>query len=189
MQNESIQETQANLPSLLQPLSPESVQQYAEACIAQLGLNGWTFGWDRAVRRLGCCHYRDKRITLSRHFVARFLLDDPQLIRRTVLHELAHALAFSKVRETGPGRYWRYFCTYLGIGGEKSRCNCADFAPQSRSSRPFRYALCHCETGEVFYRYKSRPRLTPARLKHAYITGRKKETIGRLCIVQLPESE
>ena len=158
------------------------MQGYAEACLRVLGLGDWAFGWDRAVRRLGCCHYRTRTITLSRHFVARFCAEAPQLIRRTLLHEIAHALAYIHHKETGHGRRWQHYCSLLGIAGEKSRCKCADFAPESRKSPTYRYALCHRDTGEIFHRYQRRPRFTPEKLAATYIVGRKKETFGKLCI-------
>lgn len=150
------------------------------------GLTNWRFGWDRAVRRLGCCHYAKRRITLSRHFVARFLQEAPQLICHTLLHEIAHALAYIHCKETGHGRFWKQYCAQLGIPNEKARCKCPDFAPQHRPTPTYRYALCHAETGEVFRYYTRRPRLTPAKLAHTYIVGRKQETYGRLCILPLP---
>ena len=172
-------------PWLTAPCTPESVQDYAVACMQALLPEDWLFGWDRAVRRLGCCRYRTHSITLSRHFVARFCEEDPQLICRTVLHEIAHALAYIHHKETGHRRYWKHYCALLGIAGEKARCQCADFAPPARRTPVYRYALCHRDTGEVFYRYQRRPRLNARKLKQTYIIGRKAETMGHLCIVEL----
>lgn len=172
-------------PPLAAPSAPPAVQAYAFACIQAAGLAGWAFGWDRAIRRLGCCRYRVRTITLSRHFVARFCEESPQLICRTVLHEIAHALAYTHHQETGHGPHWRNYCTCLGIAGEKARCNCPDFAPQNRKAPTYRYALCHCETGEVFHRYQRRPRLSARKLKQTYIIGRKAETLGMLRVVAL----
>ena len=46
-------------------------------------------------------------------------------------------------------------------------------------------ALCHAETGEVFYRYQRRPRFTSRKLSQTYIVVRKDETLGMLTIVKL----
>ena len=172
-----------SLPTLPLSIDETNFRCYALECLAVVGLVDWVFDWDRAIRRLGCCHYGKRCITLSTHFFNHFRISDPELVRRTLLHEIAHALAFSTHREHGHGRVWKNYCAILGIPDEKSRCKCDDFSPAPTASRPYRYALCHVDTGEVFHRYKSRPRLSPTRLSQAYITGRKKETLGKLVVV------
>lgn len=152
------------------------VETQAHACLAAVGLADWSFGWDRAARRLGCCKFQRRLITLSQYFVAHFLKENPQQIRRTLLHEIAHALAYVYHKETGHGKFWKHYCTLLGIAGETARCRCADFAPSHR------YVLCHKITGEIFRRYQRAPRLTPKKLATSYIIGRKKETLGQLCV-------
>lgn len=171
------------LPEFSLPATPDSVAQYARACLAVLGLVGWAFGWDRTVRRLGGCHYKKKRLSLSVYFAEKFCTQQPELVRRTVLHELAHALAATHFGDMRHGAAWRQCCAALGIAGEKATCRCEDFSPHVR---PYRYALCHRQTGEVFRYYKTRPRLSAERLQHAYIPGRKAETLGFLCITPLP---
>lgn len=108
--------------------SPEEVEAYALACIAALELEGWSFAWDRAVRRLGCCRTPEKRVSLSRYFVAHYLERDVELIRRTLLHELAHALCWERVRRRGHGPAWRACCAALGIPGERATVRCESFA-------------------------------------------------------------
>lgn len=163
----------------------QEVEAFVRDCLLCLRLTAWDFGWDNAIRRLGCCHPKRKRITLSRHFVCHFQDKDQGLIRKTILHELAHALAWEHNRSHGHGATWRHFCTLLGIPGEKASTSCEDFQPNPRPEAPRRYALCHKETQEVFRYYARRPRIPAAKLAHAYITGRKKETLGMLCIVPL----
>jgi len=170
-------------PTLWQ--TPEDVGRYALACLHAAGLQDWGFAWDRAARRLGCCKPAKRCISLSIYFVKKNLRDNQALIRRTILHELAHALAWTLYRATGHGTVWKGLCARLGIPDEKARCTCADFAPASIRERPDRYALCHKETGEVFRRYKTKPRITAKRLASTYITGQKAETLGKLCIISL----
>ena len=69
----------------------KSIEQRAEAALREHGLTqkGWTFRWDRAVRRFGICNYSKKRITVSRTLAA---LNDFAKSEDTVLHEIAHAL-------------------------------------------------------------------------------------------------
>ena len=74
----------------------------------------WNFGFDRAVRRLGCTHYCDKRITLSSSFVSFNTWEE---VRLTVLHEIAHALVgFAHHHDW----VWKKKC--LEIGGDGKRC-------------------------------------------------------------------
>lgn len=184
------------LPESIEPLllpqagewrSAEDVAAYARACMQACGLVGWGFEWDRAVRRLGCCKMSQCSISLSRHFVAAYLGREPEFIRRTVLHELAHALAWLHHRERGHGAAWRLWCGALGIPGEKSACKCEDFAPAHYKRRPAQYALCHAETGEIYRYYTRRPSISPRKLKFCYIPGKKVATLGKLCVVSLPK--
>lgn len=164
--------------------SPEIVAEWAAGCFAALGLIGWSYGTDRAIRRLGCCRPEKKQISLSRHFVAHYLSRNPEQIRRTLLHELAHALAWERRRSRGHGRTWQHYCAALGIPDERATTCCEDFAPLAK--RPARYALVHDHTGEVFRTYATRPRRTAHQLRHCYIPGRKEETLGHLVLRALP---
>lgn len=175
-----------SLPQATHWSSPEEVAAYALVCIAALELEGWSFAWDRAVRRLGCCSPAQKRVSLSRYFVAHYLERDVELIRRTLLHELAHALCWEKAHRRGHGAAWRACCAALGIPGEKATVRCESFVPE-HLRRP-RYALCLADSGEVVRYYRRCPtKLTPAYLKKCYIPGRRKETMGRLRLIALPE--
>lgn len=173
------------LPPCPAPNRPDFPAEWAAGCFAALGLEGWRFGTDRATRRLGCCRPAQKLITLSRHFLAHYLPRRPELVRRTFLHELAHALAWERRHSRGHGSVWRHYCAALGIPDERATTRCEDFAP-ARPPRLARYALVHDTTGEVYRTYVSRPRRQPARLKHCYIPGRKEETLGHLVIRKLP---
>lgn len=167
----------------------EDVAAYARACMEVCGLEGWTMQWDRAVRRLGCCKMTRRVLSLSRYFVEAYLQSDPELIRRTILHELAHALAWKHAGEHGHGDAWRYYCAVLGIPGEKSACKCKDFAPPEHPSHRARYALCHRETGEVYRYYSRAPRMSTRKLAICYIPGKKAETLGKLCFRYLGEED
>lgn len=164
--------------------SPDFPAEWAAGCFAALGLSGWSYGTDRATRRLGCCRPNRKQITLSRYFLEHYLPRDPELVRRTLLHELAHALAWERRRSRGHGRIWQHYCAALGIAGERAATRCEDFAPDV-PPRPARYALVHDTTGEVFRTYFSRPRRTAEQLRRCYIPGRKADTLGHLCLKAL----
>lgn len=81
--------------------------------MAEHGLAGWTFAFDRAVRRAGSCRYDTRRITLSR---ALTQLHTQAEVRDTVLHEIAHALC------PGEGHSQKWRRTAISIGSTGQRC-------------------------------------------------------------------
>ncbi len=73
-----------------------------------LMLKGWTFGFDNAVKRLGCTHFRQKKITMSRQ--ASVLMTDAEA-KQIILHEIAHALLPSDVKH---GKAWKDLAKSIG---------------------------------------------------------------------------
>lgn len=173
------------------PLSPapaswdshEHIAQQAQRWLEELGLSQWQFGWDRAIRRLGSCSGSKSRITLSRHFVQHYLGRDEQtqrIITDTLLHELAHALAWHRHQAQGHGVIWRHYCALLGIPRERSTTRCESFGKPRK-----RYALIISDTNEVVRYYSRKPRLSTAKLKRSYMPKRKAETLGKLKLIEL----
>lgn len=80
----------------------------AENLIRENGLNDWTFRFDRAVRRLGYCQSSIRTISLSAPLVVR---NDETIVRNTILHEIAHALAGHKA---GHGPQWKAIARQVG---------------------------------------------------------------------------
>lgn len=78
------------------------------------GLYGWSFRWDRCVRRFGACYCTQRRIQLSSLLVE---LNSAEKVRETILHEIAHAIAG---HEAGHGGEWRRVARFLGISA--TRC-------------------------------------------------------------------
>ncbi len=163
----------------------DEVATCARACLEQLGLEGWAFHWDHAVRRMGCCWPMRRRISLSRYYAAACLPGKEEQLWRTLLHELAHALAWQHQRQTGHGAAWKYWCAQLGIAGEHATTRVADFTPPHLQRAP-RYILCHDETGEIFRHYRRKPRRSARKLRCCFIPGRREETLGHLVIRELP---
>lgn len=85
----------------------------AQRLFQKHGLVNYSFGFDRAVRRAGLCNYTQRRITLSKHFVASSDLD---AIEQVLLHEIAHALVGQSV---GHGKAWKLKASELGYRHEK----------------------------------------------------------------------
>lgn len=94
----------------------DDLAAYARSTLDSVGLGEWSFGFDRARTRFGACHYRSRRITLSRPLALR---NDEDHSRRTILHEVAHALV-------GPGHAhdeaWTTTAQRLGIADPRPTC-------------------------------------------------------------------
>lgn len=102
----------------------------------------WSFGWDyKTRRRLGCCHYLKSRISLSSWYVEH---NDESLVLDTILHEIAHALAFHWYGEKGHGPRWASYCVKLGC--RPQTCWKQAVAPQ----RQFR-AICQ-QCGRTYHK-------------------------------------
>ena len=182
---DDIEQIELPVPGVWENLQDISV--YVQMCLSSLRLYRWSFGWDRAVRRMGCCNITRARVSLSRYFAEVYLKKDPEMIRRTILHELAHVLAVENYGETGHGKMWYVCCRRLGLDNPTVRSKCEDFTPAHFRRRTTRYVLCHRETGEIFRHYQAKPRKNAARLKRTYIRGRKEETLGKLVIRRIDD--
>lgn len=88
------------------------VRMMAETLIEQHGLDGWSFDFDRAVKRLGQTVYSKRQITISR---THALNDGAKSVRDTILHEIAHVLAGPRA---GHGAEWKRIARRIGATPE-----------------------------------------------------------------------
>jgi len=93
-----------------------SAAKLAKDLLADHGLAkaGWGFAFNRRKRVLGLCRFAEKRIELSSQFVMH---NGEELVRDTVLHEIAHALAGP---EAGHGAGWIRVCEQIGAKPERT---------------------------------------------------------------------
>lgn len=133
-------------------LTLDQIRDLATTLMAEHGLGDVPFAFDNSKRRAGACHMRRfygdtivvEKITLSRHLMAIW---EPERVRTTILHEIAHGLNARRNNETGHGPRWRSIARGLGIPGE--RCYSAD-APSVAA--PW-YRLCRaCGTAQGLHR-------------------------------------
>jgi SprT protein len=112
-----------------------------------LTADGWTFRWDRAVRRAGQCDFKRRVISLSKPIAE---LWGPEGMRDTVLHEIAHAKAGYAAAH---GEAWKRECRR--IGAEPKRC----FEVTEQSLMPAPKFIGECPAGHVHYRHRLTTRL------------------------------
>lgn len=86
-----------------------SVQALARSLMAEhMTEPGWSFRFDNGQRRFGACHYHSRVISLSKSLT---LLNKESLVRDTLLHEIAHALAGF---EAAHGPKWKEVASKIG---------------------------------------------------------------------------
>lgn len=127
----------------------------ARAWMAVHQLTHWSFQFDHATKRAGCCNYRERVISLA-HAYARSATDAE--IDDTILHEIAHALVG---KEHGHNQVWRAQAIAIGCSGQ--RCHDVQFSPPryivtcenacwvATAERRTRGAVCKMCHGHVLY--------------------------------------
>jgi predicted SprT family Zn-dependent metalloprotease len=99
----------------------QAIAARASAWLVAHQLEGWSFQFDHATRRAGCCNYQTQVISLA-HAYARAASDAE--IDDTLLHEIAHALVG---KAHGHDQLWRAKAVALGCSGH--RCHDVQFTP------------------------------------------------------------
>jgi predicted SprT family Zn-dependent metalloprotease len=92
----------------------DQVRALAQELLAQHGLHGWSFAFNRGKQTMGVCVYDQRRIELSVYFVER---NSREEILDTILHEIAHALVGPR---HGHDAVWKRQC--IAIGARPVRC-------------------------------------------------------------------
>lgn len=118
------------------------------------GLHDWSFGFDRAVRRIGGCWWQRRRITLSEALV---LQTNADVIVNTILHEIAHALVGA---EHVHDEVWKKQALAIGCDGER----CYDGTQVTPILGQWRAVCPGCST--VFHKHRQ-----PKRQRHCRKCG------------------
>ncbi len=151
-------------------MNPNRALEQLQASIDHHNLTGWSGGLDTAVKRFGVCNISKKHISLSRKLCE---LNSDEEVTDTILHEIAHALAFERHGENcGHDHRWKSICVEIGARPEACYDNNV-----VQPDAPWQ--LVHKTTGEVFRSYYKKPR---RKWGQVWIRGRKQETYGQLTI-------
>jgi predicted SprT family Zn-dependent metalloprotease len=123
----------------------------AERLFSTYGLKGWRLKFDRALTRVGRCTYSTKTISLSIVFC---ILNEEKLVYETLLHEIAHALAFIRHGSCqGHNKNWKAICVEIGASQDRLR----DLtALQCAPCKAFILCLV-CNTKLHLYRFPKKP--------------------------------
>lgn len=95
----------------------EVIEDEAKRLFSKYNLDGWSFQWDTAIRRYGCCYTGRRVISMSKKLVE---LNPLEQSLDTLLHELAHALTPGHNHD----RVWQLKC--IEIGARPERCYRSD---------------------------------------------------------------
>lgn len=122
-------------------MNTTEAESLALVLMSEHGLEGWTFKFDRALRRFGCCSHAKHTISLSRHLVG---LNDSHHVRDTILHEIAHAL-LPVYENHGPA--WQAKARSIGCDGERHY-------DETVTTAPYRWKGTCPTCGHVWGRYR-----------------------------------
>ncbi len=117
-----------------------------------LQARGWSFGFDRARRRLGACHPRQRRITLSAPLTPRLSADE---VEDTVRHEIAHAVDVERRGRTSHDRTWK--AVARACGARPERTYNGDL-PDDSDDAPYRAVCPSCGATSGLHRQPVHPR-------------------------------
>ena len=78
----------------------------------------WHFDFEDCKRSLGRCHYTKRKISLSEWYVE---LNNEKDVEDTILHEIAHALSWTRYgkKAKGHGKLWKQVCIEIGATPER----------------------------------------------------------------------
>lgn len=119
----------------------------------------WTFEWNTRKRAIGLCNYRNRTIHLSSFFVGK--ISDEE-IKDTILHEIAHAIAYVQYNATGHGHTWKRVCRE--IGANPTRCFSGEI---KKNDSDYKYKIECGACGKTGHRHRFN-KSTLNQLKHGH---------------------
>jgi predicted SprT family Zn-dependent metalloprotease len=125
---------------------------------------GWALRIGRAMPRIGSCHGRLKRITLSGPLIT---INDETEVRDTIFHEMAHALAGTT---HGHDRVWK--ATAEAVGCRPRSCHSAQEVRVPPARYRFECPACGHAGTRMHVRVSSCGRCDPKRFNRKYLLRR-----------------
>jgi hypothetical protein len=118
----------------------EKAKNMAIKLMAKHGLIelGWSFRFDNAKRRYGCCFYNRRVISLSNGLTK---IREDTHVKNTILHEIAHAIVGPS---NGHNRVWKKKAVEIGCTGH--RC--------SNDAKLEGKWIGTCPAGHIHYRHR-----------------------------------
>lgn len=141
----------------------------ALALMSKHNLHDWTFQWNQRKTAFGVCYANRKQIHLSRPLVE---CNSVAEVTDTILHEIAHALAYTLFRDISHGDTWKEICVAIGAKPER-------YATKDVATVKPKYYMVNSESGERLSSYHRLPKWHNE-VGLRFVTGKRKETIGKL---------
>lgn len=109
------------------------------------GLADWNINFSYAKRTLGHCNCSNKLISISDAYMKANPFD---IMKDTLLHEIAHALHFEKTGKTDHGKQWKEFARDVGCKPRR----CADLSEINLPAPKYTGKCTSCGNVTNFYR-------------------------------------
>lgn len=108
---------------------------------------GWDFTLDNAKKRFGLCSPRKKLISISYQLSVNNYWN-PDIVRNTVLHEIAHAIHWELYKEASHNWLWNRIALAIGCDGE--RC----YSPDDVTTVSSKYTLVCPVCGHEYHKHR-----------------------------------
>lgn len=134
-------------------------------------LNDWMVVFDSAKRRAGLCRISTQEISVSINHIES---NEESVVRDTIYHEFAHAIAYHLYGDKGHGKHWKKIALLIGaVPKARGHFN----LPEAR------WLLVHiCRKTKTLQPIAERFRRNK-RISHYHLTGRP-ETKGELFFLE-----
>lgn len=137
-------------------------------------LNKWIISFDNAKRRAGVCKMSSSTISISLSHIQN---NQISVIKDTILHEFAHAIAYELYKESGHGYYWKKVAKKIGATPKA----CGSFQLPSAP-----WVLVHACSKTTEIKAISQRFRRNKKIKNYFLSGRP-ETKGELFFIKQTE--